>query len=137
MQGDVSLTPLSTPTSDAGIIPRVLHRLFSLLDAGPSADYTVKCSYMEIYNEELRDLLAADYNSSRAATPLLLRDDSAKKGGGVVVQGLEEIGVKNTKEALALLVKGSTRRQTAETKMNSESSCVAGLDLSELGLTPF
>ena len=50
---------------------------------------------------------------------LKLYEDGKK---GVLIQGLEEVAVKSLKEALATLNKGCQRRQTAETKMNTESS---------------
>ncbi|AET38537.1 kinesin motor protein CIN8 Ecym_3020 [Eremothecium cymbalariae DBVPG len=43
-------------SDSAGIIPRVLFRLFDTLEATES-DHLVKCSYIELYNEELKDLL--------------------------------------------------------------------------------
>ncbi|WWC63609.1 uncharacterized protein I303_106214 [Kwoniella dejecticola CBS 10117] len=122
MQGDLELTPLAAPKSTAGIVPRVLHRLFSLLDASSSTEFSVKCSYVELYNEELRDLLAADYKGEATTASnggLKLYEDGKK---GVNIQGLEETGVRSLKEALNLLDKGVKRRQTAETKMNTESS---------------
>ncbi len=145
MQGDLNLTPLQTPSSDAGIIPRVLHRLFQLLDAAAGAEWSVKCSYVELYNEELRDLLAAEYRepggnaavqpmglgatgaggAAGASAPggLKIYEDQNKRGG-VTIQGLEETSVRSLGEALGLLIKGTQRRQVAETKMNSESSWV-------------
>jgi kinesin family protein 11 len=61
MSGDISDTlPLQ---DDAGIIPRVLHALFTRLDgagADCAAENSVKVSFIELYNEELRDLLSAD-----------------------------------------------------------------------------
>ncbi|KAL7422520.1 Kinesin-related motor protein [Cryptotrichosporon argae] len=131
MQGDVGLTPLQAPSTEAGIIPRVLHRLFHLLNSSPNSEYSVKCSYIELYNEELRDLLAPEYKEStsqpmalssggRDAGGLKIYEDGSKKG--VMIQGLEETGVRNLKEGLALLNRGSQRRQVAETKMNTESS---------------
>lgn len=129
MQGDLGTTAMNTPVADAGIIPRVLHRLFTLLDAVPNSEYSVKCSYIELYNEELRDLLASDFQQptalgghSTSGQPggLKIYDDANKKG--VNIQGLEETGIRNAQEGLALLHKGSQRRQVAETKMNTESS---------------
>lgn len=119
MQGDTTPTPLMEPSIHAGIIPRVLHRLFAKLEAQEGAEYAVKCSYIELYNEELRDLLAPEYKDS-VGSVIKIFDDSAKKG--VHVQGVEEAGLCNLKDGLAALAKGTNRRQTAETKMNSESS---------------
>ncbi|WWC71280.1 uncharacterized protein I206_105233 [Kwoniella pini CBS 10737] len=122
MQGDLELTPLAAPKTTAGIVPRVLHRLFSLLDASKNTEFSVKCSYVELYNEELRDLLAVDYKGEITTANhggLKLYEDGKK---GVNIQGLEEAGARNLKEALNILEKGVKRRQTAETKMNTESS---------------
>ncbi|WRT68693.1 uncharacterized protein IL334_005673 [Kwoniella shivajii] len=121
MQGDLELSPLGAPKSTAGIVPRVLHRLFSLLESAKNTEFSVKCSYVELYNEELRDLLATEYKgeSSSQQTGLKLYEDGKK---GVNIQGLEEAGARSLKEALTILDKGVKRRQTAETKMNTESS---------------
>lgn len=127
MQGDLELTNLSAPKMEAGIVPRVLHRLFSLLNAADNTEFSVKCSYVELYNEELRDLLSAEYSPAAgnqggsAAQPggLRLYEDGKK---GVLIQGLEECAARNLKEALGIVNKGVQRRQVAETKMNTESS---------------
>ena len=134
MQGDLELSPLSAPTSSAGIVPRVLHRLFSLLESQANTEYTVRCSYVELYNEELRDLLSAEYSpvASGDKQPMSMGNGGAVGGlklyedgkKGVMIQGLEECGVKTLKEALGLVDKGCQRRQVAETKMNTESSYV-------------
>jgi len=135
MQGDLGTTPLGNPVAAAGMVPRVLFRLFNQLEES-GADFSVKISYIELYNEELRDLLASDLaapmgssqpmsmgsGSSRdaGAGGLKIFDDSSKRG--VLIQGLEEISVKSAPDALALLVKGSDRRQIAATKFNDHSS---------------
>ncbi|WVF67664.1 hypothetical protein IAT40_002423 [Kwoniella sp. CBS 6097] len=128
MQGDLELTNLDAPKSTAGIVPRVLHRLFSILESTENTEYSVKCSYVELYNEELRDLLATEYKGDWTAQQsgngkdvggLKLFEDGKK---GVMIQGLEEVGVRSLKEALNTVDKGVKRRQTAETKMNTESS---------------
>ncbi len=59
MQGDVEPNEEGMPSDVAGIIPRVLSRLFHRLEDEVS-DYSVKISFLELYNEELRDLLASD-----------------------------------------------------------------------------
>ncbi|CAK9781322.1 kinesin-domain-containing protein [Cutaneotrichosporon oleaginosum] len=120
MQGDMTPTPLQAPSIEAGIIPRVLHRLFALLEAQENNEYAVKCSYLEIYNEELRDLLSYDYGKPGATSNIKIFDDTSKKG--VNVQGVEEAGLRDLNDGLAVLRKGSQRRQVAETKLNTESS---------------
>lgn len=49
----------------AGIIPRVLFKLFDTLEVQEN-DYMVKCSFIELYNEELKDLLDDSQDSSNA-----------------------------------------------------------------------
>lgn len=131
MHGDLRPTPMGNPSSDAGMIPRVLFRLFHTLETS-KADYSVKISYIELYNEELRDLLANDFAPPTSSTQpmgmsgkdkapeLKIFDDAGKKG--VFIQGLEETAVKDCKDALRLLNKGSERRQIAATRFNDHSS---------------
>ena len=131
MQGDLIPTPLGNPSMQAGMIPRVLFRLFHELETS-NADYSVKISYVELYNEELRDLLAPElaapsgstqpmaHGAGKEAPVLKIFDDSSKKG--VLIQGLEDCPVKDRADALALLTKGSQRRQIAATKFNDHSS---------------
>jgi kinesin family member 11 len=116
MQGDLAATPLGNPSAEAGMIPRVLFQLFRQLERG-AADYSVRVSYVELYNEELRDLLSPE---SENPEQLKIFDDAHKKG--VFIQGLEEVGVSNAKEALAVLTRGSDRRAIAATKFNEHSS---------------
>lgn len=130
MQGDLVPTQLGNPSAQAGMIPRVLFRLFHHLEQHVT-DYSVKVSYIELYNEELRDLLAPELSApSGSQQPmgkgggqgetLKIFDDSGKKG--VFIQGLEEVGVRTADEALAILTKGSNRRQIAATRFNEHSS---------------
>ena len=132
MQGDLTPTPMGNPSSQAGMIPRALFRLFHQLDKS-GADFSVKISFVELYNEELRDLLASELSApvgtsqpmglgskDAAQGGLKIFDDSSKKG--VFIQGLEEAAVNNVSDALALLTKGSHRRQIAATKFNDHSS---------------
>ncbi|OBZ75574.1 Kinesin-like protein cut7 [Grifola frondosa] len=134
MQGDLTVTPMGNPSAHAGMIPRVLFRLFHQLESS-GTDYSVKISFVELYNEELRDLLASDLaapvgsiqpmglgaqKDAAGQGNLKIFDDATKKG--VFIQGLEEACVKDAADALALLTKGSQRRQIAATKFNDHSS---------------
>lgn len=98
---------------EAGIIPRTLYRLFHALEAEGS-EYSVKISFIELYNEELRDLLGFEDDKK-----VKLFEDSAKKG--VVIQGMEETLISNAEEGVARLRSGSYKRQVAATKCNDLS----------------
>lgn len=98
----------STDNSDnAGIIPRILTHLFHTLED----DYVVKCSFLELYNEELRDLLGDDVK---------LRMHESNKN--VVVQNLHEEHVTRRQDGFRLLERGLLKRKTASTKLNDVSS---------------
>lgn len=101
----------------AGIIPRTLHQIFEkLTDNG--TEFSVKVSLLEIYNEELFDLLNP---SSDVSEKLQMFDDPRNKRG-VIIKGLEEITVHNKDEVYQILEKGAAKRTTAATLMNAYSS---------------
>jgi kinesin family member 11 len=115
MSGDIS-DVLPLPDA-AGIIPRVLYALFNKLD-GDELENSVKVSFIELYNEELRDLLSTDDNIK-----LKIFEDSTKKGhSSTLVQGMEESHIKTASKGIQLLRDGSLKRQVAATKCNDLSS---------------
>ncbi|KAG6403725.1 hypothetical protein SASPL_135953 [Salvia splendens] len=67
---------------NAGVIPRAVQQIFDVLERD-SADYSMKVTFLELYNEEITDLLAPD----NAKKSLLLMEDGK---GAVFVRGLEE-----------------------------------------------
>ncbi|KAI4285689.1 MAG: hypothetical protein L6R35_004599 [Caloplaca aegaea] len=116
MTGDMSET-LGLLSDAAGVIPRVLHALFGRIDAD-EAESSVKCSFIELYNEELRDLASID-----DTTKLKIYEDGQKKGhAATVVQGMEESYIKSAGAGIKLLQDGSHKRQVAATKCNDLSS---------------
>ncbi|KAI4087859.1 MAG: hypothetical protein LQ344_006483 [Seirophora lacunosa] len=116
MTGDMSET-LGLLSDAAGVIPRVLHALFGRIDAD-EAESSVKCSFIELYNEELRDLVSVD-----DTTKLKIYEDGQKKGhAATVVQGMEESYIKTAGAGIKLLQDGSHKRQVAATKCNDLSS---------------
>jgi kinesin family protein 11 len=116
MSGDMSDT-LGMLSDAAGIIPRVLYWLFQKLETD-QIECSVKCSFIELYNEELRDLLSIDDNAK-----LKIYDDASKKGHSTtMVQGMEESHIKTASAGITLLQSGSYRRQVAATKCNDLSS---------------
>ncbi|KAI6191648.1 Kinesin-like protein KIF11 [Aphelenchoides bicaudatus] len=98
------------PTS--GIIPRALHHIFSKLENEKPEDYSVRASYVELYNEQVFDLLGA-------GEQLRLFDNKDK---GVLIAGMEDVPVRNRNEVYSLLKKGAEKRTTASTLMNLTSS---------------
>ncbi|KAK1319586.1 Kinesin-like protein KIN12B [Acorus calamus] len=75
--------------------------------------YSCKCSFLEIYNEQITDLLEP------SSTNLQLREDLKK---GVYVENLMEHEVATVKDVLEILIRGTANRKIAATHMNSESS---------------
>ena len=116
MSGDMSDT-LGLLSDAAGIIPRVLYWLFQRLETD-QIECSVKCSFIELYNEELRDLLSID-----DSIKLKIYDDASKRGHSTtMVQGMEESHIKTAGAGIKLLQAGSHRRQVAATKCNDLSS---------------
>ncbi|KAH6960621.1 hypothetical protein HG530_004277 [Fusarium avenaceum] len=116
MSGDMTET-MGLLSDDAGIIPRVLQTLFNKLEL-EDAESTIKCSFIELYNEELRDLLASDEGGK-----LKIYDDNSRRGHfSTLVQGMEEKHIKNAAEGVKVLQDGSLKRQVAATKCNDLSS---------------
>ncbi|WFD36267.1 hypothetical protein MCUN1_003145 [Malassezia cuniculi] len=97
-----------------GIIPRISRQIFEgILASPPTLEYLVKVSYMEIYMERVRDLLAP------AQDNLQIHED---RSNGVHVKGLSEYYVSDASEVLELIQRGSMARAVSSTRMNTESS---------------
>ncbi|XP_052172781.1 kinesin-like protein KIN-5C [Diospyros lotus] len=108
---------------DAGVIPRAVKQIFDTLES-QNAEYSVKVTFLELYNEDITDLLAPDEISrvaveDRQKKQLPLMEDGK---GGVLVRGLEEEIVRSASEIFSLLERGSAKRRTAETLLNKQSS---------------
>ncbi|WFD30023.1 hypothetical protein MSPP1_001036 [Malassezia sp. CBS 17886] len=100
--------------SARGIIPRITDQIFhSILASAASLEYLVKVSYMEIYMERIRDLLAPERDN------LSIHED---RGKGVYVKGLSEYYVGGADEVLKIIDRGSHTRAVSSTRMNTESS---------------
>uniref|UniRef100_A0A674B3P8 Kinesin family member 13B n=1 Tax=Salmo trutta TaxID=8032 RepID=A0A674B3P8_SALTR len=100
-----------------GLIPRLCSSLFdrTLLEQREGESFTVEVSFMEIYNEKVRDLL--DPKGSRQA--LRVREH---KVFGPYVDGLSRLAVACYKDIECLMSEGNKSRTVAATNMNEESS---------------
>ena len=83
-----------------------------------SYSYSVEVSMMEIYNEQVRDLLV----SATTAGPDSNLDIKQSADGGVNVPGLKLVPVKSVDDVMAVFAKGSGNRATSSTSMNEHSS---------------
>lgn len=98
---------------EPGIMARALNDLFNAMDrTKEEMKYKVSMSYLEIYNEMIRDLL------NPSSGYLELREDSR----GVVVAGISEVQAKKTSEVMDLLMMGNKQRTSEPTAANKTSS---------------
>ena len=107
MEGDL------TCAEQAGIVPRSARYIFEKL-GDSNLEFTIRVSFLELYNEELQDLLSTDTEKK-----LRLCEDVKK---GLICQNLEEVPVLNVGDIFDILQKGIRLRQTAETLCNKNSS---------------
>uniref|UniRef100_A0A3P8Y577 Kinesin family member 13Ba n=1 Tax=Esox lucius TaxID=8010 RepID=A0A3P8Y577_ESOLU len=100
-----------------GLIPRLCSSLFdrTLQEQREGEGFTIEVSYMEIYNEKVRDLL--DPKGSRQA--LRVREHKVL---GPYVDGLSRLAVASYKDIESLMSEGNKSRTVAATNMNEESS---------------
>lgn len=111
-------------SNQAGVIPLTMHDLFNAINlqqdpprsnSGKKSKINVYCSFVQIYNEQLFDMLR-DGGRDR---PLEIHEDNNRD---IYVQGLSEFRVKNVLECLALIRIGEDNRAIRETHMNQASS---------------
>jgi chromosomal replication initiation ATPase DnaA len=83
MEGDLN------SEEQQGVIPRAAQAIFDLLADPKYRDSEVTASYLEIYNEELSDLLVDD--STKHEVKLQICEDNKPRGKGLFVQNLSEV----------------------------------------------
>jgi chromosome segregation ATPase len=131
-----------------GVIPRAAMELFEKLDgtaparnsnrnsmsqlraparysmqapASKPADrnWQLKATYVEIYNEQLRDLLLADSVGPHERSVVNIREDTK---GNIILTGLQQVDINSADDLMNALNFGSTIRQTDATAVNAKSS---------------
>ena len=103
---------LQKTSKEKGISELAVELLFSKLQA-TQQDFHIKLSYLEIYNEQVKDLLSDD------TIPLMIVEEPIK---GITVTGLTEYVIDSPKFFMQLVLKGNQRRTVGETAMNQFSS---------------
>ncbi|KAL5763630.1 hypothetical protein ACOSQ2_016224 [Xanthoceras sorbifolium] len=104
---------------NCGMTPRVFEYLFLRIQKEKNdrkdekIRFSCKCSFLEIYNEQILDLLDPSSNN------LQIREDTKK---GVYVENLKEIEVTSARDVIQQLIQGAANRKVAATNMNRASS---------------
>ena len=117
--------------NNPGIMPLTLRELFNKVNSFNDREYKLKFWYLEIYNENIRDLLKfmgrnissnnldnTDMNIT-SNEYLDLREDPEK---GIIVNGITEININNSNDMLKILKRGNRNRTQEATGANETSS---------------
>ncbi|KAH1119369.1 hypothetical protein GLYMA_17G208400v4 [Glycine max] len=99
--------------AEPGVIPLAVHDLFQIIQQDVDREFLLRMSYMEIYNEEINDLLAPEHRK------LQIHENLER---GIYVAGLREEIVASPEQILDLMEFGESHRHIGETNMNVYSS---------------
>lgn len=97
-----------------GVIPNAFKHIFSHVTGNPNKQYLIRASYLEIYQEEIRDLLSKDRKQHRE-----LKESPSS---GVYVKDLSTYLCSNFGEINDLMTRGNKNRAVGATNMNEHSS---------------
>ncbi|KAH0571631.1 Kinesin-like protein [Spironucleus salmonicida] len=103
---------MSGVSENPGCIPNSFQYLFDTMSTIPNTEFLVSASFIEIYNEEVRDLMTGK-------AKLAVRENPKK---GIYIEGLKSFPVKSEKEIIQIMDQGTSHRTVAATKMNATSS---------------
>ncbi|NXN24635.1 KIF4 protein, partial [Nycticryphes semicollaris] len=101
---------------NVGVIPRVIRLLFKEKEQRQDWEFVLKVSYLEIYNEDILDLLCP---SRERSSQISIREDPKE---GIKIVGLTERNVTCAQDTVSCLEQGNNSRTVASTAMNSQSS---------------
>jgi hypothetical protein len=119
-----SSTPVAAPSSSSssspagkqiGVITQTIQYCFHSINNFPNREFLLRVSYLEVYNEQVKDLLSTD---SRDIPIKILYDPKA----GTVLSGVKEHVVFNPNQVFALIKQGEQHRHIGVTDMNAKSS---------------
>ncbi|XP_062522289.1 kinesin-like protein KIF27 [Corticium candelabrum] len=101
--------------STQGIIPRAIGEIFKRVKEMANVQFSIRVSYLEVYQEELNDLL----HMTTPSQDIHIREN--EKGHTLLI-GIQELVIHTVDDGLSLLEQGSAARHTGTTKMNERSS---------------
>ncbi|RNA22387.1 kinesin KIF27, partial [Brachionus plicatilis] len=106
---------ISGSSDDYGIIPRAVEAMFQTINSKQESqrDYLVKVNFIEIYKEELKDLLDSSEKD------LHIREDES---GNTIIYGANEVVCSSLEQVMACFESGTLLRHTGTTQMNEQSS---------------
>ncbi|KAK9166039.1 hypothetical protein Scep_001230 [Stephania cephalantha] len=99
--------------SDPGIVPLAVKDVFHNIQTITNREFLIRVSYMEIYNEDINDLLSTENQKLQVHESL---------EHGIFVAGLREEIVNSPEQVLELIESGEVNRHFGETNMNARSS---------------
>jgi centromeric protein E len=103
--------------SDPGMMVLCVRDILEWVKSHPDSKFNIKIAYLEVYNEEINDLLGEQNASSKNLK--IVSEDAAK---GAVIDNLVEIVARTAEDFMAILQRGEASRSYATTNMNAESS---------------
>lgn len=98
-----------------GLVPRSIHYMYEAISKRPTLDYRIKASFLEVYNEKVKDLL----NPSNAYDTLPVRWSGKK---GFYVDNLFTMECECLEDLMSILIEGSLYKQVGMHAMNDHSS---------------
>lgn len=107
-------------TSHSGLVPRAITEIFAKLNES-TTPYTATLSYVQIYKDQVFDLLSnldANVTTNHLLLPLQIREDK----GGIFVSNVTHLPVYQATNVFAAIMFAAKRRAVAATQMNSNSS---------------
>ncbi|KAF9918731.1 hypothetical protein BX616_006261 [Lobosporangium transversale] len=96
-----------------GITPRAIEDIFKYIRENPDREFLLRVSYLEIYNESIRDLLSPE------AIDLKIHEDRRR---GVYVSPLKEEIVTTPSQVMRIIERGNDQRHVSATDFNAHSS---------------
>ena len=109
-------SPTPGDVENLGIIPRAIEEIFTYIEDAKDAEFMLRASYLEVYNEKINDLLAGGESGKNLR---ILADDPVK---GAIIKDLTEEIVATREELLNVITRGEGNRHYGSTNMNANSS---------------